>query len=129
MKDTEGAHIIRHCFVKLIEATEKYKRVQCTKEAENNNHSHHNKGNNNNYMLQRSIFHVFHFILSPRWDSGLSHIWHGGRRVYKIYGLYGGRSISTVTQCSSHICFYFSGSRTAYLSIVETENGGEPYGF
>ena len=32
------------------------------------------------------------------------------------------------SQCSSHICFYFSGSRTGYLEIVETENVGVPYG-
>ena len=49
---------------------------------------------------------------------GRGHICHGGRGVSKIcghYQFYGGRSISTVTQCSSHICFYFSGSRTACL--------------
>ena len=64
-------------------------------------------------------------------ELGLGHICHGGRGVSKIYGhkqLYGGRSISTVTQCSSHICFYFSGSRTGYLEIVVTENVGVPYG-
>ena len=58
---------------------------------------------------------------------GLGHICHGGRGVSKIYGhsqLYGGRSISTVTQCSSHICFYFWGAARGIYKLWRPKTWG-----